>query len=230
MLMKMPKTARTPLRERPFPDYSRKEEILNAASHAAGVVCALVMLWMLVRASLQSQNRIVLISSVVYGLSVIIMFLVSSIYHGLPKGMAKQVMRIVDHCNIFITIAGTYTPIMLLGVLRINPTMAWSILTVEWVFAILGIVLNAIDLKKFAKFSMVCYLAMGWCVLISLRDTIAAMTWPGFAWILYGGVAYTIGAVLYLIGKKKPYRHFLFHLFVLAAAILQFVGVYGYLL
>jgi len=108
--------------------------------------------------------------------------------------------------------------------------MAWSILAVEWIFAILGIVLNAIDIKKYAKFSMICYLAMGWCVIISLRDTITAMTWPGFAWILYGGVAYTIGAVLYLIGKKKPYRHFLFHLFVLAAAILQFVGVFEYLL
>lgn len=228
--MKISKTPRTPLSERPFPDYSREEETLNSASHAVGVLCALVMLWMVIRISLQNHNTLALVSGVIYVLSVLVMFLVSSIYHGLPKGTPKQVMRIVDHCDIFFTIAGTYTPIMLLGVLNINPVMAWSILAVEWFFAIIGIILNAIDLKKFAKFSMICYLAMGWCVIISLRDTITAMTWPGFAWILYGGVAYTIGAVLYLIGKKKPYRHFLFHVFVLAAAILQFVGIYGYLL
>lgn len=144
--------------------------------------------------------------------------------------MPKQVMRVIDHCDIFFTIAGTYTPIMLIGVLPINPTMAWSIFIVEWVFAVIGVVLNAIDLKKYATFSMICYLAMGWCVIISLRDTVLAMTWPGFAYILGGGVAYTIGAVLYLIGKKKPYRHFVFHIFVLLAAIIQFAGIYWYLL
>ena len=144
--------------------------------------------------------------------------------------MPKQVMRVIDHCDIFFTIAGTYTPIMLIGVLPINPAMAWSIFIVEWVFAIIGAVLNAIDLKKYATFSMICYLAMGWCVIISLRDTVIAMTWPGFAFILGGGVAYTIGAVLYLIGKKKPYRHFVFHIFVLLAAIIQFAGIYWYLL
>ena len=136
----------------------------------------------------------------------------------------------LDHCTIFLTIAGTYTPIMMLGVLQVNPAMAWSILLVEWVSAVIGIVLNAIDLKKFSTFSMICYLAMGWCVIISLRDTVIAMTWPGFAYILGGGVAYTIGAVLYVIGKKKPYRHFVFHLFVLLAAIIQFAGIYLYLL
>jgi len=226
----MSKIPRTPLKDRPLPNYSRKEEFLNCASHAVGVVCALVMMGIVVHASLQSQNILALVSSVIYVLSVLVMFLVSSIYHGLPKGMAKQVMRVVDHCDIFFTIAGTYTPIMLIGVLNINPTMAWSIMAIEWVFALFGTVLNAIDLKKYSKFSMGCYLAMGWCVLISLRPTIIAMTWSGFAYILAGGVAYTIGAVLYNIGKTKPYRHFVFHLFVMLAAILQFVGIWRYLI
>lgn len=228
--MKRENTPRIPLRERPFPDYSPKEERLNSASHAVGVVCALVMLWLSVRASLQSQSTIALVSSTVYVLSVLVMFLVSSIYHGLPKGTAKQVMRVVDHCDIFFTIAGTYTPIMLLGVLKINPTMAWAIFIAEWIFAVIGVILNAIDLKKYAKFSMVCYLAMGWCVVLTLRDAILSMTWPGFSWIIAGGVAYTIGAMLYLVGKKKPYRHFLFHIFVLFAAVIQFIGLYLYLL
>ncbi len=229
-MKKLEKIPRTPLKDRPFPDYSRREELFNSVSHACGVVVALVLMWIAVRAAMQCGKPYALVSSVVYVSSLLVMFLVSSVYHGLPKGMPKQVMRVVDHCNIFVTIAGTYTPIMMLGVLPINPAMAWSILAVEWGVAVIGVVLNAIDLKKYAKFSMVCYLAMGWCVVISLKDTVAAMTWPGFSYILGGGVAYTIGAVLYLIGKRKPYRHFVFHLFVLLAAVIQFVGIWKYLL
>jgi len=228
--MRLTKTARTPLKDRPFPDYSRKEEFLNSASHAVGVLCAIGMMVMTVTAPKSQSSTLALSCGIVYVGCLFITFLVSSIYHGLPKGMPKQVMRVIDHCDIFFTIAGTYTPIMLVGVLSINPVMAWSIFTVEWVFAVIGVVLNAIDLKKYATFSMICYLAMGWCVIISLRDTVLSMTWPGFAYILGGGVAYTIGAVLYLIGKKKPYRHFVFHIFVLLAAIIQFAGIYLYLL
>ncbi len=228
--MRLTKTARTPLKDRPFPNYSRKEEFWNSASHAVGVLCAIGMMVMAVTAPKCQNSTLALSCSIVYVGCLFITFLFSSIYHGLPKGMPKQVMRVIDHCDIFFTIAGTYTPIMLIGVLPINPTMAWSIFIVEWVFAVIGVVLNAIDLKKYATFSMICYLAMGWCVIISLRDTVLAMTWPGFAYILGGGVAYTIGAVLYLIGKKKPYRHFVFHIFVLLAAIIQFAGIYWYLL
>ena len=228
--MRLTKTARTPLKERPFPDYTRKEEFWNSASQAVGVLCAIGMMVIAVSAPKSQNNASALFCSIVYVGCLLITFVVSSIYHGLPKGMPKQVMRVIDHCDIFFTIAGTYTPIMLIGVLPINPAMAWSIFIVEWVFAIIGAVLKAIDLKKYATFSMICYLAMGWCVIISLRDTVIAMTWPGFAFILGGGVAYTIGAVLYLIGKKKPYRHFVFHIFVLLAAIIQFAGIYWYLL
>lgn len=193
-------------------------------------MCAIGMMVMVVTAPKSQSSSLALSCGIVYIGCLFITFLVSSIYHGLPKGMPKQVMRVIDHCDIFFTIAGTYTPIMLVGVLSVNPAMAWSIFTVEWVFAVIGVVLNAIDLKKYATFSMICYLAMGWCVIVSLRDTVIAMTWPGFAYILGGGVAYTIGAVLYLIGKKKPFRHFVFHLFVLLAAVIQFAGIYLYLL
>lgn len=228
--MRLTKTPRTPLKDRPFPDYTQKEEFWNSASHAIGVICAIVMMWLAIRASKIHDGNIDLFCSIVYVCCLLITFIFSSIYHGLPKGMPKQVTRVIDHCDIFFTIAGTYTPIMLLGVLSINPAMAWSIFIVEWVFAIIGATLNAIDLKKYSTFSMICYLAMGWCVIISLRDTVLAMTWPGFAYILGGGIAYTIGAVLYLIGKKRPYRHLVFHIFVLLAAIIQFAGIYLYLL
>lgn len=224
----MVKQPRTPLRERPFPDYTHREEMLNMLSHAAGVVCAIVMMVIAVRAS--TGDPLKLACSTIYVATVLAAMLFSSIYHGLPKGMPKQVFRVIDHCDIFFTIAGTYTPITLIGIVPINPAMGWSIFAIEWGLAIIGATLNAIDLKRYSKFSMACYLGMGWCVIISLRDTILAMTLEGFLWIIGGGVAFTIGAVLYLIGKKKRYRHFIFHVFVLIGIVTQFIGVWLYLL
>lgn len=228
----MSKINRVPLKDRPFPDYTEREEKLNSLSHTAGIIMAVAMMVLTMRASIQNPSKYALFSGIVYSLSIILMFSVSAIYHGLPKSMAKQVMRVIDHCNIFLTIVGCYTPIMLVGVLPVNPAMAWSVLATEVVMAIIGITLNAIDLKKFSKFSMVCYIAMGWCVIISLKDTVTAMTWKGFFWILAGGVSYTAGALVYLSGKRnhRQYRHFIFHIFIIVAVILQFIGIYGYLL
>ncbi len=226
----MANTQRTPLKDRPFPDYTHSEEMLNSASHLFGALCAIVMMVLVVRTSLEKQSAWSLGCGIVYVITVFIAMLMSGIYHGLPKGMPKQVMRVVDHCDIFFTIAGTYTPITLLGICSINPTLGWVIFIAEWVLAIIGATLNAIDLKKYAKFSMACYLGMGWFVIIGLRPTIISMTVPGFMWLLAGGVAFTIGAVWYLIGKKKRYRHFVFHVFVLLGIILQFVCVWKYLL
>lgn len=224
----MSKLNRTPLKDRPFPDYTRKEELLNMWSHIFGAVCAVVMMWIVVR--LTWGNPLAMISCVVYVTTVLVMLVVSAVYHGLPKGMPKQVMRVVDHCDIFFTIAGTYTPITLLGICPINPVMGWTIFAIEWVLAIVGATLNAIDLKRFSKFSMACYLGMGWCVVISLKPALQALTWPGFLLVLAGGVAYTIGAVLYQIGKKKRYRHFVFHIFVVIAVVVQFIGFVKYLI
>ena len=215
--------------ERPFPDYTPMEEKLNSWSHLFGALCAVVMMVLAIHASLDKPS-IYLICSVVYTISVLLTMLVSGIYHGLPKGKAKQVMRVVDHCDIFVTIAGTYTPITLLGICTINPVLGWVVFGIEWGLALIGIVLNAIDLKRYSAFSMTCYLGMGWCVIISLWPAIQSMTLAGFLWIIGGGVAFTIGAVLYLVGKKKRYRHFLFHVFVVLGILIQFVGVYGYLL
>ena len=152
MTIKLTKTPRTPLKDRPFPDYTPKEEFWNSVSHAFGVLCAIVMMWLAIRASKSHDGNTALFCCIVYMGCILITFLVSSIYHGLPKGMPKQVMRVIDHCDIFFTIAATYTPIMLIGVLPVNPAMAWSIFLVEWGFAIIGAVLNAIDLKKYATF------------------------------------------------------------------------------
>ena len=197
-------------------------------SHIFGAVCAVVMMWMVVR--LTWGNPLAMSSCMVYVATVLVMLVVSAVYHGLPKGMPKQVMRVVDHCDIFFTIAGTYTPITLLGICPINPIMGWTIFVIEWALAIVGATLNAIDLNRFSKFSMACYLGMGWCVVISLKPALQALTWPGFLLVLAGGVAYTIGALLYQIGKKKRYRHFVFHIFVVIAVVVQFIGFVKYLI
>ena len=223
-------TERTPLRERAFPDYTRKEEMLNMSSHIFGTVCAIVMMVLAIRSALLAQSSLKLACGIIYTTTVLVAMLMSSIYHGLPKGMPKQVMRVVDHCDIFFTIAGCYTPITLLGICPLNPTLGWVIFVGEWALAIIGATLNAIDLKKYSKFSMACYSAMGWFVVIGLRPTIIALTIPGFLWLLAGGIAYTIGAVLYVKGKKKRYRHFIFHVFVVLGIVLQFVGIWWYLL
>lgn len=221
---------RIPLRERPFPDYTRDEERWNVATHVFGAMCALVMMWLAVRASLSRGSVMALVSNVVYVTTVLVTFVVSAIYHGLPKGMPKQVMRVVDHCGIFFAIAGTYTPITLLGIRAENAAMGWSLFAVEWTLALVGATLNAIDLNKYAKFSLVCYLGMGWGILIGMYDMILSMTLAGFLWMVGGGVAYTLGAVLYHIGKKKRYRHTLFHVLVVIAAVLQFIGIWQYLM
>ena len=200
------------------------------ASHIFGGGCAVVMMVLALNASIRSHSAISVVCSIIYTVTVLVTFVVSSVYHGLPKGKGKQVMRVIDHCDIFFTIAGTYTPIALLSIRSVNPTMGWVIFGIEWALAFLGATLNAIDLKKYSKFSMACYLAMGWCVVISLRDAIIGMTMRGFMWLLAGGVAFTIGAVLYLIGKKKRYIHFVFHIFVVIGIVLQFVGIWLYVL
>ncbi len=221
---------RTPLAQRLFPNYTSREEMLNMTSHIVGAVCALVMIVLALQTSIRSHSALSVVCAALYTTCVLITFVVSSVYHGLPKGKGKQVMRVIDHCDIFFTIAGTYTPIALLSIRSVNPTMGWVIFGIEWALALLGATLNAIDLKKYSKFSMACYLGMGWCVVISLRDAITGMTMNGFLWLLWGGLAFTIGAVLYLIGKKKRYIHFVFHIFVVIGIVLQFIGIWRYVL
>lgn len=172
------------------------------------------------------------VSSAVYGASIILLFTMSSLYHGLIPIKAKKVFRVIDHCTIYLLIAGTYTPIVLVSLRTISPLWAWIVFGVVWGSALVAITLTAIDMHKFRIFSMIAYLAMGWCILICLKDCILAVGSTGMWLIFFGGVLYTIGAVIYMIGKKNnvPYVHSVFHVFVLFACILHFVAIYLYVL
>ena len=221
---------RTKLYDRVLPTYTKGEEIFNTLSHSAGAVFGIVALLTCLFASVSQQNLWGVASSIIYGGSLILLYTMSSVYHGLPKGMAKKVLQVIDHCTIYLLIAGTYTPVMLCAVRRISSGWAWTILGFVWGCALVAATLTAIDLKKYAKFSMICYIGMGWCVVLAIKPTIQAVSLNGLLWLLFGGISYTVGAVLYGLGKKHRYMHSVFHVFVVAGSVFQYIAILFYVL
>lgn len=229
-MSKKNKVKRTPLSGRTLPAYTKGEECMNMVTHIVGAVAGVFILVLCIVAAARHHNPWGVVGGSIYGFSIIALFTVSATYHGLRPGTAKKVMQAVDHCTIFLLIAGTYTPILLSAIRPEHPAMAWVVFGAEWGLAILGAVLNAIDLKKYSRFSMACYIGMGWLVLVVLKPTIDALTWAGFGWLLAGGIIYTVGAVLYGLGKSRRYLHSIFHLFVNFAAIFQAIAILLYTL
>jgi len=160
----------------------------------------------------------------------ILLYTVSSVYHGLHHPTAKKVMQVIDHCTIYLLIGGTYTPILLSAIRPVSSGWAWTLFGIVWGLAAMAATFTAIDLKKYSVLSMVCYIGMGWCIVIAADIAIAAIPLPGLLWLLGGGIAYTIGAILYGIGKKKRYMHTVFHLFTLVGSMMQFVCILWYVL
>lgn len=222
---------RTKLDDRVLPKYTRGEEIFNMTSHIVGGAFGIVALVLCVVFAAIHRNGYAVVSSVIYGISMILLYTMSSIYHGLkPERKAKKVFQILDHCSIFLLIAGSYTPFCLVSFREYNTALGWTIFGIIWAMAILGITLNSIDIKKFKKFSMICYLGMGWCVIFTVNLLPKLLGIPGFILLVAGGIAYTIGAILYGIGKKKKYIHSIFHLFILLGSILQFFCILLYVI
>jgi len=213
------------LNERTLPDYTRGEERFNMISHTVGAVFGIAALCIGVITAAFSADAWAIVGCAVYGASLVILYTMSSLYHGLKPICAKKVFRVLDHCTIFLLIAGTYTPIVLCPLRRASSGTAWMLFGIVWGFAALGIVLNAIDLKKYIRFSLVCYVGMGWSILLAAKTVIRVMPVGSLLFLLGGGIAYTVGAVLYVIGKKHRYIHSVFHVFVLLGSILQFFGV-----
>lgn len=216
---------RTALVNRSLPNYTKGEEIFNMVTHIIGGAFGIFALVFGVIFASKTGDPWKIVSVSIYGATLVTMYCVSSVYHGLKPNMAKKVMQVIDHCDIYFLIAGTYTPILLCAIRPYNAGIAWTIFGVEWGLTALAATLNAIDLKKFSKLSMTCYIGMGWCIVAVLRPTIEYLTMEGFWWLLWGGIAYTIGAVLYAVGKKVHYMHSVFHIFVVIGSILQYVAI-----
>lgn len=221
---------RIKLSDRPLPSYTKAEERLHMTSHIVGAALGLVALIALFLRSLTRGDGWGITGALIYGISLVLLYTTSSIYHGLHPGIGKQVMRILDHCTINFLIAGTYTPILLCSIRPVSALWAWIIFAIVWGFAILATVLTAIDLKRYGKFAMACYIGMGWSILLAAKTAIEAIPTAGLLYLLFGGIVYTIGACLYGIGKKHRYFHFVFHVFVILASILQFICVFAYVL
>ena len=217
---------RTKLADRKLPIYTKGEEIFNMTTHIVGGALGVIALVLCIIFAAIHHNAYGVISSIIYGITMIVLYTMSSIYHGLhPNTNAKKVFQVLDHCSIFLLIAGSYTPFALCTLREYNIALGWSIFGIIWGLAILGIILNAIDLKNFKIFSMICYLIMGWCIIVKINVVIERLGWTGFSLLLAGGIVYTIGAIFYGVGKKKKYMHSIFHLFIFAGSLLQFLCI-----
>ena len=222
---------RIKLRDRTLPQYTKGEEIFNMTSHIVGAVLGIVATTLCVVFAAVNQNVYGVISGSIYGVTMILLYTMSSIYHGLsPKRYSKRVFQVLDHCSIFLLIAGSYTPFALCTFREYDVATGWTIFGVIWAMAILGIVLNAIDLKKYKKFSMICYLGMGWAIIFKVNLLPVLLPTAGLVLLVAGGLAYTIGAVLYGLGKKHKWMHSIFHLFILLGSLLQFFCILLYVM
>ena len=220
---------RIKLDDRKLPVYTKGEEIFNMTSHIVGGALGIVALVLCIIFAAVHHNPYGVVSSAIFGVTMIILYTMSSIYHGLnPKLKAKKVFQVLDHCSIFLLIAGTYTPFALCTLREVSVSIGWWIFGIIWGMAVLGIILNAIDLKRYKIFSMICYLGMGWCIIFRINWVYEKLGIAGFTLLLCGGIIYTIGAVLYGVGKKKKYMHSIFHLCIFAASLLHFLCILLY--
>ena len=221
---------RIKLADRTLPVYSTGEERINMISHIVGGGLGVIALVLCTMKALLHHNTWGVVSSVIYGTSLICLYTMSSVYHGLRPGMAKKVMQVIDHCTIYFLISGSYTPFALSAIRSVNPPLGWGIFIFEWALTALAVTLTAIDLKKYSVFSMTCYIGMGWAIIPFAGTVIETAGFGGFLLTLLGGVAYTIGSILYGLGKRKKWMHSIFHIFVVLGSLLQFVAVFCYVL
>lgn len=219
---------RTKLKQRLLPDYTRGEEQLNTISHIVGGGCGIIILIIGILKTSLTADAWAVVCAAIYGAALVTLYTVSSVYHGLRHSMGKKVMQVLDHCIIYFLIGGTYTPILLCSIRIISPLCAWILFGLVWGIAAMAITFTAIDLKKYAVLSMICYIGIGWCIVLAAPIAIRAIPLPGLLWLLSGGVAYTIGAVLYGLGKRHRYMHGVFHIFVVLGSVLQAICILWY--
>ena len=211
---------------KPMKRYTLGEEVFNSVSHGVGALLAVVGASVIVTLAACFGDTVAVLSSLVYGMSLVVLYTMSTLYHAFPFEKVKKIFRIFDHTSIFILIAGSYTPFCLLA-LRGNTKAAW-VAAIVWLCAVGGIIMNAVSLEKTEKLSLVLYVIMGWAVVVVIRDIVAALAGPAFWLLLAGGLSYTGGIVFYKL--KFRYMHSIWHLFVLAGSVLHYLCIVIYVL
>lgn len=222
---------RTPLAMRTLPAYSRTEEKFNMISHIVGGGFSIVATVLCIVFAALRSDAYAVVSAAVYGVSMITLYAMSSIYHGLPaRLLGKRVLQVMDHCAVFFLIAGSYTPYCLCTLRRVSGALGWTYFGIVWGLTALAITLNAIDLKRYEVFSNICTILLGWCIIVQAPVVIREIGQAGFFLLLSGGLAYTAGAVLYVLGARRRGFHAVFHLFVIVGSFLQFLSIFFFVL
>ena len=201
--------------------YTLGEEIFNAVSHGIGALLSIAGTVILIVFSAIKGDAWAVVSSSVFGASLIILYTMSTLYHAITNRKAKSFFRIMDHNTIFFLIAGTYTPITLVP---LRGALGWVLFGIVWGAAILGIVFNSIDLEKFRKPSVICYIAMGWVIVIAIKPMLETVNALSLWFLLIGGLFYTVGVIFYAI-KKVKYFHSVWHLFTIAGSVFHYFSV-----
>lgn len=202
------------------------EEKLNAATHGVGTVLALIGLVTLLMSSKLHGDIWHLVSASIYGISLVLLYLASTLYHSFSNERLKYIFKIVDHAAIYLLIAGTYTPFALV---LFHGVLGWTIFGVVWVMALIGVIFQVFFVKRFKILSTICYIIMGWLMLILIKPLVAALPTVGLCWLIGGGLFYTVGALFYLY-RWFPYNHTVWHLFVIAGSVAHFITVYCYIM
>ena len=210
-----------------IPKYTLGEEITSAIIHGIGALLSIAALVLCVVFSAIHHNAYAVVSSVIYGTTSIILYTMSTLYHSLKVNNAKRVFRIIDHCSIYLLIAGTYTPYALVALPK---ALGWTIFGINWGCAVIGIVLTSIDMRKFKAIEIILYLVMGWLIIFAMKPLYQNVDIACIYISLAAGIIYTIGAIFYGIGKKFKYMHSVFHAFVLSASILFFFAILLYII
>lgn len=200
------------------------EEIANAVSHGLGCVLGVAGLVLMLIRAVSEQSALAIGCAIVYGMSLIILYGVSGTYHALPGGKVKSLFRVFDHCSIYLLILGSYVPVALL---LVGGKVGWALCLVNGACAGLGIFLNCLSVSRWEKVSLCLYVIMGWSVIFAIKPVFSAMPWPGIMLLSLGGIMYTVGIVFYKANGIR-YMHFVWHLFVLAGSIIQFLAIYLY--
>lgn len=202
--------------------YSPAEERLNVWSHFFGIVLSIIGLGFLIHKGIQSGKAIYIVSYIIYGLSMILLYTASTLYHSAKDAEKRLHLKVFDHVAIYFLIAGTYTPFSLLV---LKGAWGWSIFGVVWGIAFAGMILKFFFTGRFSVLSTIIYVIMGWVVVIAIKPLLQNFNAPGLFWLLMGGIFYTVGAVLYQI-KRIPFNHAIFHFFVLLGSIAHFISIY----
>ena len=205
------------------PKYTLGEEIMNAITHGIGAALAIAGLVLLI---IKADSAIGVVTGVIYASIMIVLYVISCVYHSLSFRLkGKKVLRILDHCNVQLMVAGTYTPICLS---MLGGTLGWGMFSIVWAVTVVAVVVNCIDLEKYKVVSVICNLLLGWAALFIIKPLIAACPSTGLSLLIWCGVVYSIGAILYGIGHKVRYMHSVFHFFVIGGSILHYFMIFFY--